>query len=352
MDLKTAVSMIRPLDEAAMEKAWAVWDNKCIPLRSLGRLQSMVVQLAGMARTPYPTLGKKAAVVMAADNGVIEEGVTQTDHHVTTTVVCNMTHADATICILSRMAGADVFPIDIGIKDDFVCDGVINRKVMNGTDNMTKGPAMPREKTIEAIEIGIQTICDLKEKGYGLFATGEMGIGNTTTSSAIAAVFLGVPAETVTGRGAGLSDAGLERKIQAIQRAIEVNCPDKEDAIDVMSKVGGLDIAGLTGCFIGAAAAGLPIVIDGFISSVAALCAVKIAPLSVHYMFPSHVSAEPAGNLVLEYLDMKALLHADMCLGEGSGAVSCFKFFDEAMEAYEKLPTFEKGNVEAYKPFV
>lgn len=181
---------------------------------------------------------------------------------------------------------------------------------MNGTDNMTKGPAMPREKTIEAIEIGIQTIFDLKEKGYGLFATGEMGIGNTTTSSAIASVFLEVPPETVTGRGAGLSDAGLERKIHAIQRAIEVNCPDKEDAIDVMSKVGGLDIAGLTGCFIGAAAAGLPIVIDGFISSVAALCAVKIAPLSVHYMFPSHVSAEPAGNLVLEYLGMKALLHA------------------------------------------
>lgn len=344
--------MIRPLDAAAMEEAWKIWDNKCIPLRSLGRLQEMVVQLAGMSGTARPVLGKKASIVMAADNGVIEEGVTQSDNHVTTTVVCNMTHADATICILSRMAGADVFPIDIGIKDDFTCEGVIDRKVMNGTANMTKGAAMPRKKAVEAIEIGIRTIFELKEKGYGLFATGEMGIGNTTTSSAMAAVFLGLPAETVTGRGAGLSTAGLERKVNAIKKAIEVNKPDKDDAIDVLSKVGGLDIAGLTGCFIGAAAARLPIVIDGFISSVAALCAVKIAPAAIHYMFPSHVSAEPAGNLVLEHMGMHALLHAGMCLGEGSGAVACFKFFDEAMEAYEKLPTFEKGNVEAYKPLV
>lgn len=352
MNLETAVSMIKPLDASAMTEAWQVWDNKCIPLRSLGRLQEIVVRLAGMSGTPYPVLGKKAAIVMAADNGVIEEGVTQADHHVTTTVVCNMTHADATISILSRMAGADVFPIDIGIKDDFECAGVTDKKVMHGTDNMTKGPAMPREKAIEAIETGIQTIFDLKEKGYGLFATGEMGIGNTTTSSAMASAFLEMPVEAVTGRGAGLSTPGLARKINAIKKAIEVNRPDKEDAIDVLSKVGGLDIAGLAGCFIGAAAAGLPIVIDGFISSVAALCAVKIAPGARDYMFPSHVSAEPAGNLVLEHLGMEALLHAGMCLGEGSGAVACFKFFDEALEAYEKLPTFEKGNVEAYQPLV
>lgn len=352
MDLKTAAAMIKPLNKQAMEKTWKIWDNKCIPLRSLGRLQEIVVRLAGMKGTEQPSLGKKAAIVMAADNGVIEEGVTQADNHVTTTVTCNMTHEDATICILSRMAGADVFPIDIGIKDEFSCPGVIDKKIMNGTANMTKGPAMPREKAVEAIEVGINTIFELKEKGYGLFATGEMGIGNTTTSSAMAAVFMDKPVEAVTGRGAGLSTPGLARKIHAIKKAIEINKPDKNDAIDVLSKVGGLDIAGLAGCFIGAAAAGVPIVIDGFISSVAALCAVKIAPLSIHYMFPSHVSAEPAGGLILEYLGMEAFLHAGMCLGEGSGAVACFKFFDEALEAYEKLPTFEQGRVEAYQPLV
>ena len=350
MKLETALSMIRPLDEEIMTKVWAAWDKKCIPLRSLGRLQEMVVRLAGILETPEPVLGKKAAVVMAADNGVIEEGVTQTDYHVTSTVVCNMTREDATIAIFARMAGADVFPIDIGMKDDVSCDGVICRKIMHGTNNMTKGAAMPREKAVEAIEIGIDTVLALKEAGYGLLATGEMGIGNTTTSSAMASVFFDLPPEQVTGRGAGLSTQGLVRKIAAIKKAISVNKPDRDDPIDVLCKLGGLDIAGLTGCFIGAAACRVPIVIDGFISSVAALCAVRIEPMCSGFMFPSHVSAEPAGDLVLKHLGLEAYLHAGMCLGEGTGAVACFKFFDEALEAYKKLPTFEQGHVEAYKP--
>lgn len=350
MKLNEAINKIKAPDKAAMDEAWKIWDSKCIPLRSLGLLQEMVVRLAGIQRTAAPKLKGRAVIVMAGDNGVIEEGVTQSDNHVTTTVTCNMTKANATICVLSKLSGADVFPVDVGIKDDYVCPGVLNRKVMRGTNNMTKGPAMPREKAVEAVEAGIGVVEMLAGKGYNLFATGEMGIGNTTTSSAMAAVLLNKPVETVTGRGAGLSTPGLMKKIEAIKQAIALNKPDAKDPLDVLSKVGGLDIAGLCGCFIGAAAIGMPIMIDGFISSVAALCAVGIAPGCRDYIFPSHCSAEPAGQLVLEALGMDACLHAGMCLGEGSGAVTCMKLFDYAMAAYEEIPTFEGAQIEVYVP--
>lgn len=350
MNLQDAINNIKEPDRALMDQVWKRWDDKCIPLRSLGQLQTMVTRLAGIYGMEFPKIHKKAVVVMAGDNGVIEEGVTQSDHHVTTTVTCNMTKANATICILSKVAGADVFPVDVGIKDDFDCPGVRACKVMHGTDNMTKGPAMPKEKAIQAIEVGIHMIEELVSKGYDLFATGEMGIGNTTSSSAMASVFLNVSPERVTGRGAGLSAPGLERKIQAIKKAIEVNNPDPEDALDVLSKVGGLDIAGLCGCFIGAAACQVPILIDGFISSIAALCAVRMVPTVRDYLFASHVSAEPAGQMVLDAMDMKACLHADMCLGEGSGAVTSMALFDYALAAYEGIPSFAKAKIPVYVP--
>ena len=352
MTLNEAIEAIAPLDEEAIAKAWKIWDHKCIPLRSLGRLEDMVVRLCGIFGTTKPEIKKRAVVVMAGDNGVIEEGVTQSDHHVTTTVTCNMTKANATICVLSKISGADVFPVDIGILDDYDCPGIYNRKVMRGTSNMTKGPAMPREKAIEAVETGIAFVSELVDQGYNLFATGEMGIGNTSTSSAMASVFLDAAPEKVTGRGAGLSTPGLERKINAIKKAIEVNRPDKNDPLDVLSKVGGLDIAGLCGCFIGAAAKRVPILIDGFISSVAALCAVRLAPAAAAYIFPSHVSAEPAGQMVLDAMGMEAYLHGGMCLGEGSGAVTCFHLFDYALAAYEQIPTFEVAEIETYVPLV
>lgn len=350
MNLNEALAAITPPDQEIIEKAWKIWDGKCIPLRSLGKLQEMSVRLCGIYGTLSPKINKKAVVVMAGDNGVLEENVTQSDNHVTTTVTCNMTKSNATICILSKVAGADVFPVDVGILDDYDCPGVYGRKVMRGTNNMAKGPAMPREKAVEAIEVGIGFVSELVDQGYNLFATGEMGIGNTSTSSAMASVFLDVAPEKVTGRGAGLSTPGLERKINAIKRAIEINKPDRNDPIDVLSKVGGLDIAGLCGCFIGAAARKVPILIDGFISSVAALCAVRIMPAVADYIFASHVSAEPAGPMVLEAMGMEAVLHADMCLGEGSGAVTSFSLFDYALAAYEEIPTFAVAEIETYVP--
>lgn len=237
---------IGPLDETVMETIRRLWDRKAKPLGSLGRLEDMVVQLGGIFGTEHIDISKKAVIVMAADNGVIREGVAQSDAHVTSTVVGNMARGASTVSILAQMAGADVFPVDIGMADDLFCPGVLNRKVRRGTDNIAMGPAMSRAEAVRAMEIGIEIVGMLYKRGYRLIATGEMGIGNTTTSSAMAAVYLGLDAAKVTGRGAGLDRQGYEKKIRVIRQAIKKNHPDANDGLDVLHKVGGLDIAGLT----------------------------------------------------------------------------------------------------------
>ena len=350
--LDSVLAQLEPADQTFENEIYARWDKKAKPLGSLGRLEEMAARLGGIYRTVFPKTGKKAVVVMAADNGVVNEGVAQSDYHVTTAVTCNMTREDATVTILAHMNGADVFPIDIGMKEDVQTPGVWNRKVCHGTRNMAREAAMSQKQLFKAMFTGIDVIQQLKAQGYGLFATGEMGIGNTTTSSAVASVLLGSPVERVTGRGAGLSSEGLRRKIDAIRRAIDTNRPDPEDVPDVLAKVGGLDIAGLVGCYIGAALCQVPIVLDGFISSVAALAAVRLAPVCRDYMFPSHCSAEPAGKLVLDALGMEAYLNAGMYLGEGTGAVTVFPLFDTALAAYEKIPEFEEVHIKAYEHLV
>ncbi len=349
MTLQEAIEKIKPLDEEAMNYTRARWNTLGKPLYSLGRLEEMVIQFAGIYREKKPHLGKKAVIVMAADNGVVAEGVTQTGQEVTKIVTENMTKHNATICIMSSMSGADVYPVDIGIATD--CDNpkVISRKVKYGTDNMRKGPAMSRQEAIKAIEVGIDMVADLKEKGYTVFATGEMGIGNTSTSSAICSVLLDQSVEKVTGKGAGLSSKDLENKIQVIKDSIAINDIDKNDPLDVLSKVGGLDIAGLVGCFIGAAALNVPIFIDGFISSIAALLAIKLAPQSSPYLFPSHCSNEPAGQMVLDAMGKQPYILANMCLGEGTGAVMGFTVADYAFKAYWELPSFEQTEFGTYE---
>jgi nicotinate-nucleotide--dimethylbenzimidazole phosphoribosyltransferase len=349
MSLQETIQAIRPLDEEAMAFTQARWNTLGKPLHSLGRLEDMVNQFAGIYRDKEPRMAKKAVIVMAADNGVVAEGVTQSGMEVTKTVTENMTKHNATICILSSMSGADVFPVDIGIVTD--CDNpkVLNRKIKYGTDNMLHGPAMTREEAIKAIEVGIEVVEDLKKKGYNVFATGEMGIGNTTTSSAICSVLLNQSVEKVTGKGAGLTSEALEHKIEVIKESIRINQVDPNDPLDVLSKVGGLDIAGLVGCFIGAAAAGMPIFVDGFISSIAALLAIKIAPACDPYIFPSHCSNEPAGKMVLDAMNKQPYILANMCLGEGTGAVIGFTIADYAFKAYWELPTFEQTAFGTYE---
>lgn len=347
MELEQALESIRPASEQAMEQAWAHWNDLALPLHSLGRLQDTVVRIAGMTRTPQVTLGKKALVVMCADNGVVEEGVTQSGQEVTRIVAENFLQEKATAAILCKKAGADIFPVDIGIAAD---SKIINRKIAYGTKNMAKEPAMTRQEVKKALEVGIAMAEELKEKGYGIIATGEMGIGNTTTSSAVTSVLLEENPAKVTGRGAGLTSAGLEKKIEVIRKAIQLHQPEKEDVLDVLSKVGGLDIAGMAGIFIGGAALGIPVVADGFISCVAALCAVRMCPAVRDYVITSHKSKEPATVMILEALGIPVFLDCDMCLGEGSGAVAIYPLLDMAMAVYNSMSTFADNEMDNYVP--
>ncbi|RDU24539.1 nicotinate-nucleotide--dimethylbenzimidazole phosphoribosyltransferase [Anaerosacchariphilus polymeriproducens] len=347
MKLKQVIEMIQPADEKSMQLCRRRWDSIAKPLHSLGKMEDMLIKIAGMTKDTTMHLGKKALIVMCADNGVVEEGVTQSGQEVTAIVSENFWKTKATASIMCKTVGADIFPVDIGIAVD---TNIINKKVAYGTKNMAKEPAMTKEEAIRAIEVGIDMVETLKEKGYGIIATGEMGIGNTTTSSAIAAILLDKKVEEVTGRGAGLSSEGLGRKITCIQKAIQLHAPDKEDAIDVIRKVGGLDIAGMTGVFLGGAALGTPIIIDGFISAVSALLAVKLCPHTKDYMLASHISNEPAAVMLLKELGLEASLVCDMCLGEGTGAISLYPILDIANAVYEGMATFDAVNIEKYQP--
>lgn len=347
MTLEETLEKIHPADKTAMEAALAHWNNIAMPLHSLGRLQDTVVRIAGMTGNARVDLKKKALVVMCADNGVVEEGVTQSGQEVTKIVAENFLKEKATASILCKKAGADIFPVDIGIATDST---ILQHKVMYGTKNMAKEPAMTREQAVATIEVGIAKAEELHAQGYEMLATGEMGIGNTTTSSAMTAVYLGLDVETVTGRGAGLSSHGLQRKIHAIKQAIAVNQPDPEDPLDVLAKVGGLDIAGMCGLFLGGAAQQMPVVMDGFISQVAALTAVRLVPECADYILASHVSEEPGANILLKALEKDAFLTCGMRLGEGSGAVALFPILDFASDIYHKMSTFVQADIVEYQP--
>ena len=307
MTLQERIAAVEPLNREAMDKAWARWDAIAKPLRSLGLLEESVVQMAGILGTDQVEIRKPCGIVVCADNGVVEEGVTQTDHSVTALVEENLSKGISSMCVFCKAAGADVFGLDLGVYRDVDAPGVRIHKLGYGTGNIAKGPAMSRSQAEEGILEGVRMVQDLAQKGYDFFLTGEMGIGNTTTSSAMASVLLGLPVEEVTGRGAGLSSEGLRKKIAAIKRAVEINQPNPEDPLDVLSKVGGFDLAGMIGLFLGGALVRRPVVIDGFISSIAALCAVRLCPQASGYILPSHLSEEPAGKLVLKELGKKPL---------------------------------------------
>ncbi len=347
--LDEAIKNIQPLDEQFVEQAWAHWDSRCKPLRGFGRLEEMVVQLAGVQQDVMPHADKRAVVIMGADNGVVAEGISQTSADVTGQVLENMGDRITSVCVMSKVNHADVFPINIGTNKPVDHPGVRNIPVRAGTGDIMKEPAMTREECIRAIEAGIEMVRELKEQGYDLILVGEMGIGNTTTSAACAAALFGVDAELVTGRGAGLSTPGLKHKVEVVREALRVNQPDPKDPIDILSKVGGLDIAGMTGCFIGAAAYRVGALIDGVISGISALLAEMIVPGCKDYLFATHATAEPAGKLTMEALKKEPILLAGMHLGEATGAAAVLPIFDLALNAYKTLPGFDEGNVEKYE---
>lgn len=360
MKFEDALKKIEGLNEQAIKGSRIHWDGIAKPLRSLGLLEEAVIKIAGITGNVKVDLRKKALIIMCADNGVIEENVTQTGCEVTASVTENFTKEKATVSIMSKVAGVDLFPVDIGIYRDMENSlkedeeikpfRILDRKIAYGTENMFKGPAMSREQAIKAIEVGIDMVRYMKESNYDIIATGEMGIGNTTTSSAIASVLLDQDVDKVTGKGAGLSSEGLLRKINVIKESIKINKPDVNDPVDVLSKLGGYDIAGLVGVFIGGAVYKIPVVIDGFISAVSALVASRIEPKVIDYMLPSHVSKEPAGRMLIDALNLKPFITCEMCLGEGSGAVALYPILDMACAVYNGMSNFEEAGFEQYQP--
>ena len=348
-ELNQLLSTITPPDEAARAAAHAHWASLAKPLGGLGALETLLEEAAALTGTAQLDLSRRAVLVLCADNGVVAQGVSQTDQSVTRAVAENLAARRTSVCQMAKTARCEVVPVDMGMAGDSV-PGVVNCRIAAGTQDFTQGPAMTRAEAIDAIAAGIVLVRAQKAQGVQLLATGEMGIGNTTTSSAVAAVLLGQPIETMTGRGAGLSDEGLARKIDAIRRGIAVNTPDAADPLDVLAKLGGFDLAGLCGVFLGGALEGIPVLMDGFISGVAALCAVRLCPAAAKAVFASHCSSEPAARLVLEALGKAPLLTAGLHLGEGTGAVASIPLWDMALAVYDHCYSFAEGGITPYTP--
>jgi len=350
MLLQETLDKIGSLNSDIMAKAQERLNSLTKPLGSLGKLEDIAIRITGITGELFPKVDRKTVVIMCSDNGVIEEGVSSCPKSVTSSVTRNFTRGITGINVLSRHAGADIVVVDIGVDDEISVDGVLNRKIRKGTSNIAKGPAMTKEEAIRAMEVGIEIVTDLKNKGVNLLGTGEMGIGNTTTSSAVASVLTHSNVDCMVGKGAGLTRQAYENKISVVKRAISLNKPDANDPLDVLSKLGGFDIAGLAGCFIAAAALRIPVLIDGFISSVAALVAVKMKPEVKNFIFPSHGSAEPGSKRVLEEMGFEPMLNLGMRLGEGTGAALAFHIIDAAIAAYTKMGTFADAGIVDYIP--
>lgn len=345
MLFKTIINGIKPADEAAKAEALKRLDNLAKPIGSLGMLEDIAVKVAGITGQVKNRIEKKCTIVMAADNGVHEEGVSACPQIITTIQSINFIKGLTGIGVLTKFAGADLRVIDIGINSDVQYPGLINKKIRKSTHNMSKGPAMTREEAILALETGMEAVGQLVNEGYQLLGTGEMGICNTSTSSAVLIALTGCGVDTTVGKGAGLTEDGFANKKRVIQRALDVNKPDAKDPIDVLAKVGGFDIAGIAGCFLGAAYYRVPIVIDGFISAAAALAAYRINPLVREYMFPSHCSEEPGYKVIMEELKLEPILNLHMRLGEGSGCPLAFNVIEAAEAVICDMATFEEAAI-------
>ena len=321
------------LNERAMSEARTRLDTLAKPIGSLGLMEDMIAQLAGIQGTVDVTV-KPCALVFCADNGVVSEGVSQSGPEVTALVALKMCEGVGNINALARAVGADVYTVDMGMVGEVDHPALIKRKIARGTGNIARGPAMTRDEAQRAIQSGIDLVSDMARKGYNVIATGEMGIANTTTSSAVASVLLGIAPEKVTGRGAGLSGEGLKRKVAAIERAIAVNGPDAGDPVDVLAKVGGYDIAAMCGAFIGGAEHGVAVVVDGLISGVAALLAMRMRPEARDHMLASHMGKEAACGAVMDALELKPVIRGELALGEGSGAVMMLPLLNMALDIY------------------
>lgn len=349
LKLNEAIKGIRPVSREWREKARAYLANLAIPRGSLGDLLDLAEQLAAIKQTLKPSVSRKVVVTMAADHGVVREGVSAFPQEVTRQMVYNFVAGGAAINVIAAAAGARVVVADLGVAADLAelaGEGkIISLKVGPGTANIAAGPAMSREQAAAALEAGFKIASDLIREGADLLATGDMGIGNTTPSSAILAAFSGRPAREVTGRGTGIGDEALENKIRVIQQALAVNKPDPADPVDVLAKVGGFEIGGIAGLILGAAYHGTPVVVDGFISTAGALVARGLAPQTVEYMIAAHRSLEYGHQFMLQDLGLKPLLNLNLRLGEGTGAALAMNVVEAAARVISGMLTFAEAGV-------
>jgi nicotinate-nucleotide--dimethylbenzimidazole phosphoribosyltransferase len=351
MTLNQIINKIKPLDTGAMQAARARQDQLTKPQGSLGRLEDLSIQIAGITGKPTPTLAHKVVTVMAGDHGVVAEGVSAYPQEVTPQMVFNFLRGGAAINVLARHVGARVVVVDMGVASDLPPHpGLIVRKVAYGTGNIARGPAMTTQQAVQALEAGAEVVEEQITAGLDVLATGDMGIGNTTPSAAIAAALTGLPVEQIAGRGTGVDDAGLQRKIDAIRRALEVNLPQPQDGLDVLAKVGGFEIAGLAGAILAAAANRRPVIVDGFISTAAAMIAVTLAPLARGYLIAAHTSQEYGHHAMMDWLGVSPLLDLKLRLGEGTGAALAMSLVEAACKTLSEMATFSEAGVTEKDP--
>lgn len=343
--LKETLTSITASNKEMERETRKKWDSLVKPMGSLGLMEEITIKIAGMTGNLKNSISKRAIVVMASDNGVTEEGVSAAPPIFTTLLAESTVKKITGVAALAEFTNTDVKVVDIGLLGEVNHPSIIHKKINNGTKNFTKEPAMTYAEAIKAIEVGIEIGDDLYEEGYDILGTGELGIGNTTTSSAILSVLLDLDVDQTCGKGAGLTEEQLEGKKKAIQKGIDLHQPNKEDVIDVIAKVGGFDIAGMCGLFLSAAKNKKPIVIDGFISSVAALCAVKLNFFVKDYIIPSHLSFEVGASSVMEELELMPMLHMGMRLGEGSGCPLAFQIIEAGLYTLENMGTFEEASI-------
>lgn len=345
-ELKQYISAIRGADEGAMEAARRRQAALAKPPGSLGKLEEMAIRMAGVAGTACPEVKKRRVAVFAADNGVVAEGVSCAPQSVTLRQAVNMTRRKTGMSSLAQTFGDDVEVVDVGIAADVRCPDVLNRKVRRGTGNIAAEPAMTRTEALAAMSVGMEAAARAKADGVSVLGVGEMGIGNTTTSAAVLSVLLDVPVEAVTGRGGGLTDDGYARKKQVLRRALALHHPDRDNVVDVLRTVGGLDIAAMTGAFLGCAHERIAAAVDGYISVVAALCAVRLCPAARDCLFLSHRSFEVGYRLAAEALGLEPCLALDMRLGEGSGCPLLFRVMEGACGVMANMATFAEAAIE------
>jgi nicotinate-nucleotide--dimethylbenzimidazole phosphoribosyltransferase len=344
--LKETIELITEKDCEAERIAIKKIDNLAKPIGSLGTLEKIASKMAGITGKISNKISKRNIIVMCADNGVVDEGVSAAPKSITAILTENLTSNSTGVSALAEFTGTDITIVDIGVDAVFDNPLIINKKIGMGTKNIAKGPAMTYEQAVSAIEAGIGIVDNLSTKGYDIFGSGEMGIGNTTTSAAVLCALSGLPADLTAGKGAGLTEEQFQNKKRVIEKAIALNTPDPKDPVDVIAKVGGFDIAGLCGCFLGAAKNKKPIVIDGFISSAAALCAVRLNEKVRDYLIPSHLSDEPGSAYIMKEIGVEPMLNLHMRLGEGSGCPLAFQIIDSALYVMDRMPSFAEASIE------